>query len=534
MKPENRIEPGPRHSPAGAPRRGNASRTYFLSCLAFAIALLVGGIIHDRLDVGATAYCAILFSICVGPALLGRHNARHRILSVFMGCYFVIFGLAASVAIVTGGEARRIWGSQQTAGGGTGEFALTSDVAVILGALMFLAGYFLLQNLRGSRPSRFLACEWRFGNILLAGFLTWLVGFTFLVTYDMTVSPLYVPTHVLGLPVGIASNLRLFSPLGAVMLIYLVTRRYRPTLVWTLLTIVMASEFVLGFLINAKEVSFRIPVLLFIGLYFLNGKVSKKILVALLVVSVPYFLFFNAYRMNMMEQQYRNPGEAFAEFGKNIEAVKDRTEDETDVASSSLESLTQRVDGKVYVDIIVTGTDSGSVERLWGESLTWFFESFVPRFLWPEKTQPSIGQLFNHEFNLSASRYTFVPTTQLGELYWNFGMAGVIVGMMLIGVVFGQLSSALLDRSGMTLPRFMTLLMATYYLAVRFEGTIASQYSTFVRLLILIWLVDRLMRYFGVSRRLRPPAGSAPSRAAAAGATAQAAPAAAAMKSVPG
>jgi hypothetical protein len=532
MKPDKSIEPAPRPAQAVAPRRGNASRTYFLSCLAFAITLLVAGILHDQLDAGVTAYCTILFAICVGPALLGRHNARHRILSVFMGCYFVIFGLAATVGVVTGEGARRLWGERDGAGTGGAEYALASDAAVIIGALMFLAGYFLLQNLRGNKPSRFLASEWRYGNVLFLAFFTWLVGFIFMATYDMTVSPLYIPTHVLGLPVGIASNLRLFSPLGAVMLIYLVTRRYRPTLVWTLLGIVMASEFVLGFLINSKESSFRIPVLLFIGLYFLNGKVSKKILLTMLLLAVPYFLFFNAYRLNMMEQQYRTPGEAFADLGKNLEAVKDRTEDETNVASSSLQSLTQRVDGKVYIDIIVAGTDSGSVERLWGESLTWFFESFVPRFLWPGKTQPSIGQLFNHEFNLSASRFTFVPTTQLGELYWNFGMAGVIVGMMLIGVVFGQLSSALLDRSGMTLPRFMTLLMATYYLAVRFEGNIASQYSTFVRLLILIWLVDRLMRSFGISRRLRPPAGNAPPRAAA-GSGAQAPPAAA-MKSVPG
>jgi hypothetical protein len=283
------------------------------------------------------------------------------------------------------------------------------------------------------------------------------------------------------------------------MLIYLVARRFRPKVVWPLLLIVIGSEFVFGFIGNSKEVSFRIPVLLFVGLYFLDGKVSKKILLTMLLVGVPYLLFFNAYRAITLERDYKTPAEALQAFSRNIQVARQQTQSQEGFVSASLESFTQRVDGKIYVDIIVAGTDSGRVARLGFESLGWFFESFIPSFLWPEKPDIVLGQRFNHEFHLSESVYTFVPTTQLGELYWAFGMPGVIIGMAVIGMILAWLGGALLQRSAMTVPRFMMLLMSTYYLAVRFEDNIANQYSLFVRLAILIWLADRLLRTIGVS-----------------------------------
>jgi hypothetical protein len=395
------------------------------------------------------------------------------------------------------------WGGTAEEGVGVDPI-LVSDVVVVLGALMFLGGYFFLNSLKGRRNSRFLDHEWNFGTILGVGFVTWVLGFAVMTVYDMTVSPMYIPTHILGLPLGVASNLRLLSPLGALMLIYLAVRKYRPSLVWALLIVMISAEFVSGFIYNSKEISFRIIVLLFMSLYYLNGTISKKFLIAMLLVAVPYLLFFNAYRLNMMEQNYRNPVDALAHFGDNVKAVKRQTEDETGVAASSLQSLVQRIDGKVYVDIIVAGTTSGRVQYLEGESIAWFFYSFIPRSMWREKPDISIGQVFNLRFNLSESRFTFVPTTQLGELYWNFGMTGIVLGMLLIGVVFGWVSAVAMGGSGVTLPRYLVLLTCTYFLAVRFEGNVATQYSTFIRVVIFIWLIDGLLRLFGVSKPALP------------------------------
>jgi hypothetical protein len=477
----------------GAKSHGNTP-VFLALYMSFAIALLIACIFHERLDMLNIAYCAILFAICLGPALLGRNDPRHRMLSLFIGCYFVIFGLTSMIKLFAGEAPQALFSLDGAAGSVESPYALTSDAVVILGALAFLAGYFLISNLRSSTSSEFLTYEWPYASVLRIGVLSWAIGFALMIVYNMNVSPQFIPTHVLGLPLGIASNVRVLSPLGAVMLIYVLMRGYRASLVWTLMSIIIAAQFFFGFVSDSKQTSFEIPVLLFVGLYIAQGRVSKKLLIGMLAVAVPYLLFFDAYRGTLQERGFRTAGEAFEHFGENIGSVRRLTETQTDVISGGLGSLAERLDGKAYVDIIVAGTDSGRVGRLRGESLEWLVDSFIPRFLWPEKPDISIGQLFNHQFNLSESSFTFVPTTQLGELYWNFGMPGAIVGMLVIGIAFGQLGAVLLNHSGMTAPRFITVLMTTYCLAVRFEGNIALQYSTFARLLILIWLVDRVMR----------------------------------------
>ena len=409
-----------------------------------------------------------------------------------------------------------------------------SDFVVIVGGLCFLLGYFLTTSARRNARSSFLSHEWRYGTVLWMGFFMWLVGFLFMVVYDSTVSVFYIPPTILGLPTSVASNLKLLSPLGAVMLIYLFTREFQTALVGTLLVLIIGSEFAFGFIASSKEISFRIAVLLLLGLYYVRGRVNLRIIALMVIISIPYLLYFNAYRMQMMEGGFLNPAEAFANFGKNLDVVKSKTKQEDEVAASSLKSLSQRVDNKVYIDIIVAGTDSGRVDRLNGESLWYFFTSFVPRAMWAGKPVTSTGQLFNREFGLSASRFTFVPTTQLGDLYWNFGWPAVLVGMTAIGFIFARLAGIFFDRSGMTLPRFLALMMATYYLAVFFSGNIASQYSTYVRLLFVIWLLDRFMRFMGVSRRIRRPeqAGSGGERGPA-GAKGRPAPAAGAAGAAP-
>ncbi|MEQ1802921.1 MAG: hypothetical protein ABL989_13415 [Gammaproteobacteria bacterium] len=499
-------EPPPRTTarPAAAVRRPRATGTYIMSCLVFSITVLVLGILNKEIPFARIAYVTMMFVICAGPFLLGRGNPRHRLVSIFMGIYFMLFAIGGLAQIIDGAAAELMWG--QGALKVSDSSALTaSDFVVIIGGLCFLAGYFLTDRARGRRHSKFLANEWRHSSVMLLGFVMWLIGFIFMLAYDSTVSVFYMPKTILGVPLSAASNLKFLSPMGAVMLIYLFTREYRTALIGTLLAVIIGSEFVFGFIASSKEISFRIAVLFLLGLYYVRGRVNLKIIAVMLIVSIPYMLYFNAYRMQMMEGGFKNPAEAFAKFAENLDVVKSKTEREDEVAESSIRSLSGRIDHKVYIDIIVAGTEGGKVPMLYGESLGYFFTSFVPRALWPNKPVTTTGQMFNRMFGLSASRYTYVPTTQLGDLYWNFGWPAVIVGMLAMGFIFARMAGAFLDEFRMTLPRFLCLLMATYYLSVYFSGNIATEYSTFVRLLIVIWLLDRLLRQMGVSRPPRRP-----------------------------
>lgn len=498
----------PQSQPTGEPssivRRPRATKTYVMWCVAFSVTALVLGILNEQTPFARIAYVVLMFVMCAGPFLLGRGNPRHRLVAIFMGNYFLLFAISALTVIIGGAASSMNWGGEALKVAG-GDYISSSDLVVLVGGLCFLAGYFLTHRIRGLKRSRFLANEWNYAAVIKIGFSMWLIGYTFMVAYDTTVSTFYLPTTILGLPLSLASNIKFLSPIGALMIVYLFTKGYRPALVGSLLVIIISAEFALGFVASSKDISFRIAVLLLLGLYYVRGRVNFKIVAVMIVVSIPYMLYFNAYRMQIMEGGFKNPAAAFADFGANLDIVKKKTAGEGDVAESSLMSLSQRIDHKVYIDIIIAGTDSGRVPRLNGESLGYFFTSFVPRAIWPNKPVTTTGQMFNQMFGLSASRHTFVPTTQLGDLYWNFGWPAVIIGMLTMGYIFARMAGAFLNESGMTLPRFVCLLLATYYLSVYFSGNIATEYSNFVRLLVVIWLLDRVLRSAGVSRALRRP-----------------------------
>lgn len=69
-----------------------------------------------------------------------------------------------------------------------------------------------------------------------------------------------------------------------------------------------------------------------------------------------------------------------------------------------------------------------------GETYTYFIVAPIPRSIWPSKPNVKIGrELASTVFGVG--KYTGVPPGAVGELYLNFGVAGVIFGMFVWGVL---------------------------------------------------------------------------------------------------
>jgi hypothetical protein len=64
--------------------------------------------------------------------------------------------------------------------------------------------------------------------------------------------------------------------------------------------------------------------------------------------------------------------------------------------------------------------------------------SFVPRVLWPDKPTKELGQAFGHRYGYigSSDTNTALNLPILVEFYANFGIAGVIAGMFLVGLIY--------------------------------------------------------------------------------------------------
>jgi hypothetical protein len=87
----------------------------------------------------------------------------------------------------------------------------------------------------------------------------------------------------------------------------------------------------------------------------------------------------------------------------------------------------------------------GEVEKygfLYGETLDYLAYAFIPRLIWSDKPSVSRGTWFTVYLGGASSEedaHTSTGLTAAGELYWNFGLWGVIVGMILVGLSVGAL-----------------------------------------------------------------------------------------------
>jgi hypothetical protein len=85
--------------------------------------------------------------------------------------------------------------------------------------------------------------------------------------------------------------------------------------------------------------------------------------------------------------------------------------------------------------------------------------------------------------------------SHIGELYWNFGVLGVILGMGLVGTLIGFVCARFDLSVQISLTRVLVIIVTLYELVARTEGQIGIQYVVWARTLLLIgilhWLLAR-------------------------------------------
>jgi hypothetical protein len=123
-------------------------------------------------------------------------------------------------------------------------------------------------------------------------------------------------------------------------------------------------------------------------------------------------------------------------------------------------SLGDAIEAGVRTDpLTVVGGDFSEVEnfvelkqlvpdqlpRLGGRSIWEVPGAFLPRQLWPDKPKPVDFALAEAIYGPGTEAGT--PFTLAGELFWNYGIAGVLLGMAAFGALGGMVFSALRSRA---------------------------------------------------------------------------------------
>jgi hypothetical protein len=166
-------------------------------------------------------------------------------------------------------------------------------------------------------------------------------------------------------------------------------------------------------------------------------------------------------------------------------------------------------------DAVAVGFLVGEVDRsgfMFGETMKYAGYAFIPRIIWPDKPTVTRGAWFSTYlglFDTEAEATTAIGMTAVGELYWNFGIIGVLVGMFAIGCGLGFLwNLASADPRGrpihMLLYVSIMLAMPDMAEAVQVFVTLVLTFLTFKAAFIIIDVVSR------VGRKTAVPVPSAP------------------------
>jgi hypothetical protein len=229
------------------------------------------------------------------------------------------------------------------------------------------------------------------------------------------------------------------APMAALIIFGLLGRRYF-RLSQGVFTVIFAAGTALLFFVNLRSSSKAFLMFSFLPLLWMllaRRDMRRWLPAAIVPLALLYFLIIaptvNRARGETLARGETKSGHLLTAFS-NI--------DLSTVSPTDTENIGKQLElflGRQF-DPIAAAYLVGKVERLgyqMGATMQYAAYAFIPRVLWPEKPSVSKGDWFNKY--VGAAPGTSLGITAVGELYWNFGVPGVVIGMFVVGCGFGIL-----------------------------------------------------------------------------------------------
>lgn len=474
-----------------------SSRALAWGGLMAGFAMLVGiGVAGGAGGDPRIAYLLLLFALCTSPLLLAeRLNGPYALLGAFMAVYFLMFGGADLADLFVPIGLRP-----------AGPAIDAAELMILSGAVLVLAGYMLAVRLWSRRPPA-VAEDWAPRTTLMLGLLLWGIGFLASAIWNIIVIPRAFDVRLPGQFETLAVLLgRVVHPVGLALLAYHAAKA-RNRRVWLLVGAVLVLEYVLGFVSDTKEAAFRGLAVVLVAKILVDGRLPKAALVGGITLVMLSFPVFQAYR-TVTGEGVATRAESARDISRTLGSALRQTKGSND-AAYGLRSFLARSSHKPTIRVILDKVGHGAKYQD-GYTLYLVGTSFIPRAFWPDKPDTAIGQLFNRELHISEFPDVYISVTQLGELYWNYGWLGVVLGMPLFGVFLGSVNARFDMSRQASVTRFVVLVTTVYFVCVRFEDGIAMTVIQWARAVAAVGLLHLLFAH------RRHVAGAAPAADAAA------------------
>lgn len=259
----------------------------------------------------------------------------------------------------------------------------------------------------------------------------YLVGFSGEVTFAILERGPAKLGHLISGVDSLLSQLSFLSPFALFYVLFMVMSGRAGGAFRTMLFAVMIPTQLLSLYlrIGNKTALFLAVGLPIIANWYARRKIAWKSITVVMLVSI--FIIFPLY------YTVRNYKSAYYSQGRRIEkTLEEVSRQRVDLfAENALKTVARRL-AIVNSTAVVIRECGSRVEYARGSTL-WLgvLSAFIPRILWPDKPMITIGIQFSRTFHVTSfGNFSATSPSQAGELWWNFNIVGVIVGMFLIGV----------------------------------------------------------------------------------------------------
>jgi hypothetical protein len=456
---------------------------FVLVNLTFVALTVIGYAIHSDSPVHPL-YVILLFALCTTPMIDATVlNGPYSFLVLFSFYFFLMFGAL---------DCRELFFNDSGWTMPSQSVLTMPEIVILVGALSVQIAYRFACKFFSRPRSKSPPMDWSERTLVLVGITMWVVCTR--LNWEFTVNILTEPTSAavargLGslnaVQIMIFLLARLAQPLSILIIAYAQCRYHRPYMMPVVFGLVLFQLFI-GFVIDFKTEALIGGVLVVLTNLLVNGRVPKiwvGLMLVMVAVAFPLLQANRAVRSDRAQNTTQVSQNVFGAFQQTL-AAKEKVNTGRERAQTALERLTL----KGSVNLIVDGTGKVAPFKN-GYTLTPIITTFIPRIIWPDKPSIETGRILNKDFHLSESADTYMSPSHLGELYWNFGWPGVVVGMTLIGLILGTLGGKFNLAEAATITRVLVVIVTVRFLILAAEGEIATHYVSWLRAMVGIGLL---------------------------------------------
>jgi hypothetical protein len=464
---------------------------------AFVAAVLllasIGGDANPRI-----LYLILLFAVCSAPIIdLDGLNGRFIMPSLYLGFYFVSFGLLDFANLAKGISSETV-----------PSIFSASEGVILAGGIMMTVGYRTAMAFGKRTPKASATRDWSINTILIIGILWWIIG-----TVGTYILDVYIVTdnsieasrkgfEIMG-PYGTTAFMlaTMIQPISILLLAY--AWRLRPSKLMLVLVIaVVVVQVLLGFVINIKSTAMIGGILVILTFVLIEGRLPILWLVAAVLYGILIYPVFVAARAEIHGKGMIARAAILGDL-KHVVELAIAAESRDNGPGERAQSLLERTSVRASVQMIVQHTGV-EVKFQDGHTLTPLLATFVPRIIWSDKPDVATGRVVNKEFRVSEADFwdTYVSPSIPGELYWNFGWTGVLIGMAAIGGALGTLGRRcnLAERKSVT--NLLVVAVTIKQVIVGMEGTFSPEYVVWFRSLGAIGILHLIFAKIPIPGRI--------------------------------